>query len=181
MTILGKIESILFVASKPLTIKKLAKALEVGEDKIEEALDVLKSKYNQSQSGIHLLFDGDMVQMATNPENVEAIDGFVKDEVAGELTKAQLETLTVVAYRGPVSRAEIEQIRGVNCAVILRNLMIRGLIDEQDGKLMPEYVLTVEALRHLGITSVHELPDYETLSQHEYIEQTLDQQSAEKE
>lgn len=177
MTLLGKIESILFVASKPLTVRKLAKALEVGEDKVEEALDVLKSKYNQEDSGIHLLFADDTVQMSTNPGNADAVEGFVKDEVAGELTKAQLETLTVVAYRGPITRPELEQIRGVNCSVILRNLMMRGLVNEQDGsgKLMPEYVLTVEALRHLGIEGVQELPDYETLSQHEYIEKALEE------
>ncbi len=175
MNLLSQIESILFVASKPVTAKKMAQA--TGQDvvKIEEALETLRMKYNREDSGIHLLFTEDSVQMATNPENVTVIDGFIKDEIAGELTKAQLETLTVIAYHGPVTRPELEQIRGVNCAVIIRNLMIRGLVEEQvsSDSVLSRYVISTEALRHLGVASVEELPQYEELHRHEYIEAVL--------
>lgn len=97
-----------------------------------------------------------------------------KDEMAGELTKAQLETLTVVAYRSPVTRPELEQIRGVNCAVILRNLLVRGLIEEKEHAThpIPVYTLSLEAMRHLGMTSTTELPQYAELSHHAHLETT---------
>lgn len=174
MSLLSKIESILFVASKPLSISTLAKSLEKNEVEVEEAVETLRMKYNHEESGIHLLLDGKNIQFTTNPENGELIRGFLKQEIAGELTKAQLETLTVIGYRGPVSRSEIEQIRGMNCSVILRNLMMRGLIEEQShDTLVPLYTLSFEALSHLGIHSVEELPEYETLHAHEYIQAAI--------
>lgn len=175
MELLGKIESILFVASKPLSIKQISKATGVKSSEIEEVLEILKMKYNK-ESGINILFEGDKIQMASNPDNLDVIEGFIKDETTGELTKPQLETLTVIAYRGPITRPELEQIRGVNCAIILRNLMLRGLIEEADSKdkLMPVYNISFEALGHLGISSVNQLPDYEELNKHEYIENVLD-------
>lgn len=175
MSLLSQIESILFVASKPLSNKAVAKTLRIDISKVEDALETLKLKYNQPESGIHILFDDEAVQMATNPDNATAIDSFVKDEISGELTRPQLETLTVAAYRGPITRPELEQIRGVNCALILRNLMVRGLVEESDDaeKLMPVYSLTFEALRHLGVMSVAELPEYADLHAHEHIEQAL--------
>lgn len=175
MSLTSTLESILFVASKPLTIKKLAKATGESASHIEEALETLAMKYNRDDSGIHVLREADTVQMGTNAANADAIDGFVKDEVTGELTKAQLETLTVIAYRSPITRADLEQIRGVNCAVILRNLMMRGLVAQHDSteEILPTYVLTTDALSHLGIRETSELPEYETLHAHEHIEQTL--------
>ncbi|PIR03635.1 MAG: SMC-Scp complex subunit ScpB [Candidatus Magasanikbacteria bacterium CG11_big_fil_rev_8_21_14_0_20_39_34] len=179
MEIIPRIESILFVASKPLRTDKIAKALEVSVGKVEEAIKILEMKFNRDDSGIHILCVENTVQMSTHPGCADVIEGFVKDEIAGELTRAQLETLTVVAYRGPITRPELEQIRGVNCSVILRNLMMRGLIDEREEKesLMPVYTLTVEALAHLGVEKADLLPDYNTLKNHEYIENVLQEES----
>ena len=175
MSLLAKIESILFVASKPLSVGKIAKALGKESSDVEETLHNLRLKYNRQDSGIHIVHEADTYQMMTNPENAEAINGFIKNEVAGELTRAQLETLTVIAYRGPITRPELEQIRGVNCAIIIRNLRIRGLVDESQSKtdLQPYYSLSLQALQHLGITTTSELPEYDTLHAHAYIEQTL--------
>ncbi|HAT03680.1 MAG TPA: SMC-Scp complex subunit ScpB [Candidatus Magasanikbacteria bacterium] len=166
------IESILFVASKPLTIQKIAKALGADNSKVEEVLLILEQKYTDT-SGIHISRVGDSVQMVTNPDNTDVVEKFVKNEVQGELTKAQLETLTVVAYRGPITRPELEEIRGVNCAVILRNLMIRGLVDEHETKdsVLPVYELSMDALRFLGVRDVIELPDYQSFQQHESLDQ----------
>ncbi len=182
MSITSKIESILFVASKPLSVKQIAKAISAKEMDVMEALETLKMKYNQNESGIRILFSDEVVQMSTNPENSEWVDLFVKDEVSGELTKAQLETLTVIAYRGPITRPELEQIRGVNCALIIRNLLVRGLIEEkeEENKILPLYFVSLEALRHLGIDSVENLPDYETIHQHEYIENVLNNKENDK-
>ncbi|MBT3539335.1 SMC-Scp complex subunit ScpB [Candidatus Parcubacteria bacterium] len=172
MDITSILESVLFVASKPLAIKKITKALGTDASKIEESLLSLEQKYTD-MSGIHIARVGDTVQMITNTENVEAVEKFVKNEIQGELTKAQLETFTVVAYKGSITRPEIEEIRGVNCAVILRNLMIRGLVVEYDNKesVLPLYELSVDALRHLGVSSVSDLPDYESFQNHEHLNQ----------
>lgn len=175
MTLLSNIESILFVASKPLAAKTIAKVLQKSEYDVIEALENLLLKYNRNDSGIHILHENNSYQMATNPENSEVIESFIKNDIVGELTKAQLETLTVISYRGPITRPEIEQIRGVNCAIIIRNLMMRGLVNESQGKtdLMASYSLSVEALSHLGIDNSSQLADYETLHAHEYIDHVL--------
>jgi segregation and condensation protein B len=183
-----KIQSILFVASKPLTVGQLAKTLGVSSEDMVAVIQKLILKYNRSDSGIHIFVNGDLsakpkqvlVQMGTNPQNSGAIEGFIKDEVGGELTKAQLETLTVVAYRGSITRPELEEIRGVNCAVILRNLLIKGLIDEKqdDEKLAMVYNISFNALSHLGVTSVSELPNYEELSRHKHIESFFESENS---
>jgi len=175
MSLISQIESILFVASKSISLREIASAVKRKEDEVKLAIEDLKAKYNHDQSGLRILVVDDKAQMATNPDNAGVVDLFIKQEAVGELTRAQLETLTVIAYRGPITRPELEQIRGVNCALILRNLLIRGLVEEEEkaDKLLPTYVLSMEAMRHLGIASVSELADYENLSKHEYIESAL--------
>lgn len=169
------LESILFVAGKPMSCPALAKAIEKSEEDVSDALEILRMKYNREDSGIRIFFVEDTVQMGTNPAHGEFVERFVERELSGELTKAQLETLTVIAYRGPVTRPELEQIRGVNCALIIRNLLIRGLITEiqNNEKLAVEYVLSMEALRHLAVSSSAELPEYESLHAHAHIEQAV--------
>ena len=175
MKLSAKIESILFVASRPLDFKIIARAVGKNEMEVVEAVEILKMKYNQTESGINILQEGDSVQMASNAENSEVVDMFIKDEISGELTRAQLETLTVIAYQEPITRPELEQIRGVNCALILRNLLVRGLVEEKESsdKITPVYTLSFEALRHLGITAASALPDYEILHKHDNIERVL--------
>ncbi len=175
MHLLSAIESILFVASKPLTVKQLAKATDAQEGDILESIESLKLKCNGDQSGIHLLVSGDQIQLASNPAYAELVEKYIKREVSGELTKAQLESLTVIAYRGPITRPELELIRGVNCSVIVRTLMMRDLIREVEdaAKLMPAYELTTTALAELGISSVEELPDYTDLHAHEHLDAAL--------
>lgn len=179
-SLLGRVEAILFVASKPLKISAIAKALAEDEATVSDTIETLIMKYNRDDSGIHVMTSDNTVQMATNPVFADTTDGFVKQELVGELTKAQLETLTIVAYRGPVTRPEIEQIRGVNCSVILRTLLVRGLITElkRDDTILPNYELSITALRHLGIDSPESLPEYDTLHAHEYIEHVLSSESA---
>jgi segregation and condensation protein B len=172
------LESVLFVASEPLTIQKLAKSLDVNIEEIDQALAPLILKYSPAESGIVILRSGDEIQMTTNPELATTVEQFTKSEVFGELTKAQLETLTVIGYRGPITRPELEQIRGVNCAVIIRNLLLRGLVEEKDksDSLMPVYEISIDAMRQLGISSTAELPDYDALHNHEYIQQVVGDQ-----
>ena len=173
MSIISKLESILFVASKPLAIKKIASALKVSEKEILAALASLCDKYNQAESGIAILQNNEEWQMTASAANKSAAESFLKAEVSGELTRPQLETLTVVSYCGPITKPELEQIRGVNCSLILRNLMLRGLVKENEdgGGLLPSYRVTMDYLRHLGLNSLTELPNYSELHNHPYIAQ----------
>lgn len=114
MTLRASLEAILFVASKPLTRKKLFTVLDVDAETLDAAIAELAAYYQGEERGIHLLVTDDKIQLMTNPEAESVVTQFTKSELLGDLTRAQLETLTVVAYRGPVSRAEVEQIRGVN-------------------------------------------------------------------
>ena len=103
----------------------------------------------------------------------------VKEEVYSELTQPQLEALTIIAYRGPITKLELETIRGVNCSLILRNLLVRGLIEEKDDavKLQPVYSVSLEMLRHLGIHGVSELPDFENFHNNVQIDQMIQELS----
>ncbi len=88
-----------------------------------------------------------------------------------------METLTIIAYRGPIAKSELEQIRGINCSLILRNLMIKGLIEEErDEKRMNiKYRVSIDFIRYLGINKVEELPDYQKLFNHENLVKLLEE------
>ncbi len=172
MNLQSQLESILFVVSKPISIKKVIKILKSDQKEIELALTDLQVKYNNPDSGIVILKTGDEYQMVSNSANKEVAENFMKAEVSGELTRPQLETLTVISYCGPITKPELEQIRGVNCSLIIRNLMLRGLIKEENkGGILSTYEITIDYLRHLGLNSAEELPDYESLHKHPYLEE----------
>lgn len=171
----SQLESILFVAGKPLSEKKLLKILNVRPEELGSALAHLSAKYGNEDSGVVLLHNNEEWQLASNPENKELAELFVKAELTGELTRPQLETLTVISYCGPITKPELEQVRGVNCSLILRNLLMRGLVKESDSEsLLPSYEVTMEYLQHLGIMSLEELPEYSTLHNHEFITKNLE-------
>lgn len=175
MPLISQLESILFVASKPLSLKKIVKVIEADEAEVNEALQKLSAKYNTPDSGVSLLQNNDEWQLISNPANRDAAEKFIKAEVTGELTRPQLETLTVISYCGPITKPELEQIRGVNCSLILRNLLLRGLIKENEdsANLLPTYEAAMDYLRHLGLNSLKDLPDYESLHNHEYVMKIL--------
>jgi segregation and condensation protein B len=171
-----QIESLLFVSTKPLKITKLKDIIkDVKLDDVRQAIDELKEKFNKDESGLRILENNGVVQFTTAPEVAELVKQFIKDESTGELTRPSLETLTIVAYRQPITKAELEQIRGVNCSMILRNLMIRGLIMKKDDKRMltSYYSVTVDFLKFLGITDISELPDYEKLNNNKNLRKLL--------
>jgi len=174
VTLEAKIEALLAVAPRPLSVKKLAELTASGKDEVRQAVESLAQRYKSAGSGVVVVRVDEEVRLASAPETAKVVEDFVKDETTGELTRPQLETLTVIAYRGPVSKAEVEQIRGVNCTIILRNLMMRGLIDEKEGDGLPSYSVSMEFMRFLGAASVAELPDYETLRRDKRIEDILE-------
>jgi len=156
------IESLLFIANRPLNKKELAK---ITEQKINKVEEILKELVEESEErGIKVLQNGQEWQMVTDPTNSLVIQKFLKQEINQELTPASLETLSIIAYRGPIKRDELEQIRGVNCSIILRNLLIKGLIVEEN-KDKEIYNVSLDFIRHLGIKDLNELPDYQKLNQ----------------
>lgn len=173
----AKIESLLFITNQPLTVRRLIGLTKAEKPQVEAAIKELMTDYNQSQGGLRIEQIEDKVLMVTSPDNSKLVKDFIKEETTGELTKPSLETLTIIAYRGPVSRAEIEQIRGVNCAVILRNLAMRGLIESSNDKkkMQTTYNITHDFLKFLGVTEQSALPEYEKLSSSEAIQKILAQ------
>jgi segregation and condensation protein B len=176
MNIEKNVEAILFVASKPLPYKKIATSLGVSDAHIRDAIDALVQQYRKRNAGLDIICTGTKVHMVSHSSCTEVVSEFTKDEVSGDLTKAQLETLTVIAYRSPVTRAELEHIRGVNCAVILRNLLMRGLIDMDGDVQDPEtaYALSSRAMAHLGLSNPQSLTSYAELHAHEHVERLLE-------
>ncbi len=169
------IESLILASGKPLTIDELAKFLEVEVEDIKQAIATLEEKYNQEYSGVHLAVNNKKIQFISNPKNADYLYSYFQEELSGELTRPALETLTIIAYRQPISKEELEQIRGVNCSLIIRNLLIRGLIEVEENKenLAPVYSVTMDFLRHLGISSVEELPDFAKLNSDENLQKLI--------
>lgn len=171
MNVSSVLESILFVSQKPLTAQRLATISGRQLKDVRDALDELYDSYRTSDRGIVLIRNGSEYYLASHPSSSDVVKAYLQEESIGELTRPSLETLSVIAYRSPVVKSEIEKIRGVNCSLALRNLLIRGLIDEDAAKDSDEksYRLSFQFLRHLGIPEVSELPDYSRLHSSECI------------
>ena len=178
MSLKSQIESLLFISTHPLSIKKIAEITggDIGE--VEKSIAILQEEYNKKGGGIQLMKNGSQYQMVTSGDNAKLIKEFLKDEMTGELTRPSLETLTIIAYRGPITKFELEQIRGVNCSLILRNLLIRGLIEAKEDKknMTTFYGITFDFMRYVGISDVSELPDYEKLHSSEILEKLFEEQ-----
>lgn len=166
----SQLESILFISNKPLSLKELSDICGRSKEEVETTLLSLKEDYNQPDKGIKLLDLNDKFQFVTSPGSREVVENFLKAELTGELTRPQLETLTIICYRSPISKLELEQIRGVNCTIILRNLMMRGLVEQVTGQ---RFQVSFEFMKHLGLNNLSELPDYDNLSKHETLEELL--------
>ena len=155
------IEAILFWKAEPISIKKLAEACGKNEGEIQDALTVLEKSLENR--GVKLVRKNDEVLLGTSPEASELIEKLTKEELSRDLGKAGLETLSIILYKGPITRAEIDYIRGVNSSFILRNLQIRDLVekitDPNDARRFL-YRPTFALLQHLGVTKVEDLPEY---------------------
>ena len=164
MNLEAKIEAILFWKGEPVSLKKLALWLGVAKEAVESALGALEKKL--TERGVALLRKDDEVALGTAPALGELMERLVKEELAGELSKASLETLTIILYRGPVGKQEIDYIRGVNSGYTLRNLLIRGLAERLENPADRRtylYKPTFELLSYMGIKRLEDLPDYEAV------------------
>lgn len=158
------IEAFLFWKGEPMTTKDISKSLDISPEEIEEALIYFAHKTETEDRGIVLVRYKDRVTLGTHPEAGAMIEALTKEELSKDLGKSALETLAIILYQGPVKRSDIDYVRGVNSQFILRNLLMRGLIDRvQDEKDERTFVYTpsLELMSHLGIRDVKELPDFE--------------------
>ena len=158
----GRIEAILFVAGEAVGIRDLAKALRVEEKELKETLKKIGSEYDYEQRGFMLKRFGEKVQLATRPLYSEDVLRLLQPVQQQSLSQAAMETLAVVAYKQPVTRAEVEQIRGVKCDYSLQSLMMKGLIQEAGRKDTIGrpilYATTDMFLSHFGIQGLEDLP-----------------------
>lgn len=181
MSLKSQLESLLFVSLKPLAVKELASLLKSKSGEIEEALKSLGSDYQNNERGLTLIKNNNQYQIATDGASAALIQEFLKDETSGELSQPSLEALTIIAYRGPLAKLELDRIRGVNCSLIIRNLLLRGLIEEKFDKIKNEnyYTITHDFIRFLGLREVADLPDYDKLHVEETTNQGLDVSASE--
>ncbi len=160
------IEALLFLKGEPMTVKELAKILGAKEKDVKEAGDILEE--NLKGRGIKLVKKEDLYALATSPESSEFAKILIKEEFNPELSRASLEVLSIVAYKGPISRPQIDYIRGVNSVFTVRNLMVRGLIERipnpRDSRSFL-YKPAMQFLQYLGITNINNLPEFKELNE----------------
>lgn len=164
--LLGRIEAILFVSGEAVHVEDLARALGIGKSETEQALNTLRDEYDFAQRGFVLRRFGTQVQLTTRPLYAPDVVRLLQPVQKQSLSQAVMETLAVIAYKQPVTRAEIEQVRGVKCDYSVQSLSTKGLIAEvgrKDAIGRPIlYGTTEKFLQHFGIASLEELPPLPT-------------------
>lgn len=177
--IMTEMHAILFACAKPIKLSLLQKNLGCSQEQLRSAIEDLTASLNTEISGVHLLEHDGALQLVSNPAASEAVEKFLRVEETAPLTRPSLETLTIIAYRGPITKPEIEMIRGVNCSLILRNLLIRGFVNEDQDtqKLQPVYSVSHEFMRALGLTHISQLPAYQEFATDDKITELLSRQS----
>jgi Predicted transcriptional regulator containing the HTH domain len=158
-----QLEALLFYKAAPQKKTALQKLFGVGETELAESTQTLRARLN---SGALRLIETDTeLQLATAPELAPFIETIRKQELKADIGKAGAETLAIILYKGNASRSEIDSIRGVNSAFILRTLMSRGLIERAHQERGGGYRFhaTTELLAHLGVSERHELTDFATV------------------
>ena len=161
MNLEAQIEAVLYWKSAPMSLKKLSEIFEKSEEEIKAALSELEKKLDSR--GVQLVYKESEVMLGTRSDIGPLIEKLTKEEIMRDLGKAGLETLSIILYRGPVTRRDIDYVRGVNSNFILRNLLIRGLVEKitnpQDERSFL-YKPTFELLSYLGVSRIEDLPEY---------------------
>jgi len=158
------LESLLFIYGEPIALEKTAKLLEVKTEDLKEIIDNFETQLKTNLSrGLTVSRVGDRIQLATKPDFHKLGEKIVKEEIREDLTPAALETLSIVAYSGPIARSLVDYFRGVNSTYILRNLLVRGLIEREPDPQRPYvflYNVSFDFMKHLGLAKQEELPEY---------------------
>ena len=156
------IEAILFVAGEPVNVKDMQRALDVTEDETRQAIDALDSDYSFHRRGITLKRFGEHIQLSTRAEYAPYVERLLQPIQKQSLSQSALETLAIVAYRQPVTKLEMEAVRGVKCDYSVQSLVNKGLIEEVGRKEALGrpilYGTTDKFLSHFGLRSLEDLP-----------------------
>jgi segregation and condensation protein B len=162
LSFLAAVEAILFVAGEPVSASQIALAVDQPESMVEAALSMLAEKYRNS--GLALQKSRGRIQLTTSPDQAQAVEKFLGLDTYTKLSRAAIETLTIVCYRQPITRPAIDAIRGVNSDGVIRTLLNKGLIEEVGRDETPGrpvlYATTLEFLQHFGLTSITEMPKF---------------------
>lgn len=153
----------MFASGNPLSVKRIAGLLKEDPKHVMRKIETLKQECENQDRGVRIVISDTMVELITAPANFDVVKKLVNYEQAA-LTKAKIETLAILAYRGPLNRVALEEIRGVNCMVILKNLLLDQLIHEAPSPKGAVYAVSTQFLRSLGVTAADELPDYATFT-----------------
>ncbi len=162
MKINFKIESYLFALGSSISVAGLAKIVNASLAETRTAVEQLVAEYQDR--GIVIVYDGNEVTMGTHPDTYSFLSDLRKQELSGPLSRGALETLVIILYHPDITKPDIDYLRGVNSQFMLRNLLVRGLIQKinnTDDKRIPKYTVTIDTLKLLGITDVHDLPEYD--------------------
>ena len=157
----NKIEAVLFFKGEPMSLKRISEILKVSKQEVIDAILILKN--NLAGRGMVVIEKDEEITLGTAPEFSNLIEHLQKEELNKELSKASLETLSIILYKNGVNRAEIDYIRGVNSSFTLRALSIRGLVEKTiDTKDNRRYIYkpSFELLSFMGVKNVEELPDF---------------------
>lgn len=159
----ASLEALLFVAAEPVTPGHLAEALEISTAEVERGLAELAKDY--ATRGLRIQQNAGRVQLTTAPELAKEVERFLGLEVQTSLSRAALEVLAIIAYEQPVTRPQIDAVRGVNSDGVLKSLLHKGLIQEAGRADSPGrpilYTTTTEFLQQFGLNSLAELPPLE--------------------
>lgn len=165
LSLVANLEALLFAAPGPVTPGQLAAALETGLQEVEQGLVELENLFRQR--GIRLQKHGGRVQLTTAPETAVVVEKLLGLEASSRLSRAALETLAIVAYQQPVTRPEIDAVRGVNSDGVVKSLLYKGLLQEMGRSSRPGrpilYSTTSDFLSHFGLASIEELPPLATI------------------
>ncbi|MBI2591212.1 MAG: SMC-Scp complex subunit ScpB [Candidatus Brennerbacteria bacterium] len=168
------LEALLFIYGEPLAISKAASILKNGVDELETAADYLTESLKSGERGLELLRVNDNVQLGTKPDFSGTLEQLIKEDMKENLTPAALETVSLIAYGGPMPRSTIDYIRGVNSSFILRNLLMRGLVERSvDHKKTNVYLYraSFDFLKHINLPKPDDLPEYQKYR--ELLKQTM--------
>ena len=165
MSLSAALESLLFVAEKPVLPEQMARVLGVETQVVDAGLRRLDAELVAAHRGLRVQFQQDRVRLVTRPDAAGAIEEFLNLDLTARLSTPALETLAVIAYRQPVTRSQIEAVRGVDCGGVLRTLVQRGLVEEM-GRLEAVgrpylYGVTEQFMHHFGLIDIKELPPLE--------------------
>ena len=172
---IGEIEAIVFASGEIVPAERIIEALDISKELYDEAEKLLLEKYNTQKSGIHLLKIGDGLQFCSNPEYIKSIQRVLNLKKNTPLSPAAMEVLALVAYNEPVTKAYVEQVRGVDCSGVISTLIQRELIEERGRLELPGrpllYGVTENFLRCFGLESLSFLP---TLPENETDEENIE-------